>query len=47
MCDDRRHGVARMRRWLRETRPRLAGGWRRGRAPGTGLLRQPEARRTI
>src|SRR5712664_3088618 len=26
MCDDRRHGVARMRRWLRETRPRLAGG---------------------
>jgi hypothetical protein len=40
-------GVARMRRWLRETRPRQTGGRRRGRTPGTGLLRQPEARRRI
>src|SRR5260370_495189 len=28
--------------WSQETRPRLAGGRRRGRAPGTGLLRRPK-----
>jgi hypothetical protein len=36
-----------MRQLEEATRPRLVGRRRRGRAPGTGLLRQPEARRTI
>jgi len=41
MCDGPAARVARMRRWLRETRPRLAEVEGAARAPGTGLLRQP------